>query len=112
MMEKNKKESAKKEDEIVVKIFGYLINKTRIENGISQECLAGISKVSTNTLSAIENCKKVFKITTVIKVLMGLKSLNIDINNLIIEFQDIYENQVEYNKLESYIRKRIYDKKL
>ena len=57
---------------------------------ISHEKVAYCSKVSTHTLIAIEKCKIVFKITIVIKVLMGLKFLNIDINNLIIEFQYIY----------------------
>lgn len=52
------KKNTKKEDEIVVNIFGYLINKTRLDNGISQERLARICNVSTSTLSAIENCKK------------------------------------------------------
>ena len=106
------KKNTKKEDEIVVNIFGYLINKTRLNNGISQECLARICNVSTSTLSAIENCKKLFKITTVIKVLMGLQSINIDINNLIIEFKDIYKNPDKYNQLPSCPRKRIYDIKL
>ena len=106
------KKNAKIEDEIVVNIFGYLINKTRLNNGISQACLARICNVSTSTLSAIENCKKLFKITTVIKVLMGLQSLNIDINNLIKEFQDIYDNPDKYNQLHSCPRKRIYDMKL
>ena len=59
-----------------------------------------------------KHCKKIFKITTVIKVLMGLQSLNIDINNLIIEFKDIYKNPDKYNQLPSCPRKRIYDIKL
>ena len=43
---------------------------------------------------------------------MGLQSLNIDIDNLIIEFQDIYDNPDKYNQLHSCPRKRIYDIKL